>query len=68
MIDRIAIISPNEALIIYTDKPAKHLSSSENILTFVAWFVAEDVTITYSEYQQSVAMMSEDTVTIKIAA
>ncbi len=68
MIDRIAIISPNEALIIYTDRSAKRLSSDEDILTFVAWFVAEDITITYTEYQQSVSMMSEDTVTIKIAA
>ena len=68
MIDRIAIISPNEALIVFTDKPAKRLTSDCNIVTFVAWFVSEDVTITYNEYQQSVTMMSEDTVTIKVAA
>ncbi len=59
MIDRIAIINDHEALIIFNEGAPKRLTTSEDIHTFLGWFLTKTVTVTYGEYTSAVKNMDD---------
>ena len=64
----VVIISSTEALIIYSNRPAVAIYSSDgDIENFARWFLADNVVISYPEFKQSMDICNEDTQEIKIA-
>lgn len=62
MIDKLVLLSNEEMVIIYTDKPSVTLTDSTgDVLNFAAWFFSQTV-IRLSDYKRRLESDLEDTI------